>query len=88
MFTVKWLKRGKEAIPVETEEFAVFGPEVIVQACQTRMGAMRLKHPTDGFVVFDSAHANSDRKNQSPHSPTAACPHVGLDPFPRHFRDL
>jgi len=39
-------------------------PPVILQACQIRLEAMRLKHlraPPDGFVVFDSSAREVER---------------------------
>jgi hypothetical protein len=57
MFTVKWVIRGKEAEPVEIEEFGVFHADVLVSACRYRMETMRRKYPVsppDGFMVFDA----------------------------------
>jgi hypothetical protein len=64
MFTVKWVVRGRESAPVETEQFSLNSSAVIVLACQTRLEAMRLKHPgrqPDGFVVFDSLAEEVER---------------------------
>jgi hypothetical protein len=55
MFIVKWVATGHEKEPVEVEEFVVNGREVLLEACQDRLPAMRLKHPKsppDGFLVF------------------------------------
>jgi hypothetical protein len=58
MFTVQWVVKGREKEPVEVEEFVVNGREVLLEACQDRLPAMRLKYPKsppDGFLVFDGA---------------------------------
>jgi hypothetical protein len=58
MFAVKWVIRGKEAEPVESEDFGVFHADVLVSACRYRMEMMRRKYPDappDGFMVFDAA---------------------------------
>jgi hypothetical protein len=58
MFTVQWVVKGREKKPVEVEEFVVNGREVLLEACQNRLPAMRLKHPEsppDGFLGFDGA---------------------------------
>ena len=58
MFTVKWVVKGREKEPLEVEEFVVNGREVLLEACQDRLPAMRLKYPNsppDGFLVFDGA---------------------------------
>jgi hypothetical protein len=65
MFTVKWVVRGREDRPVEVEEFPVNGSDVLVQACLTRIGAMRLKYPQyppSGFIVFDVAAKEVERR--------------------------
>jgi hypothetical protein len=64
MFTVKWFVRGQESAPVEIEQFPLNNSAVILQACQIRLEAMRLKHlraPPDGFVVFDSSAREVER---------------------------
>ena len=56
MFTVKWVVRGKEAEPVESESFRVNHVDTLIVACRYRMDMMRLKYlesPPDGFIVFD-----------------------------------
>jgi hypothetical protein len=56
MFTVKWVIRGKEAEPVESEEFGVFNADVLVSACRYRVEMMRRKYPEtppDGFIVLN-----------------------------------
>jgi hypothetical protein len=58
MFTVQWVVQGREKEPVETEEFLVSGRLVLLEACEDRLPAMRLKYPKsppDGFLVFDGA---------------------------------
>jgi hypothetical protein len=58
MFTVQWVRKGCEKEPVEVEEFVVNGRDVLLEACQDRLPAMRLKHPKsppDGFLIFDGA---------------------------------
>ena len=58
MFTVRWVVQGREKEPVEVEEFLVNGRDVLLEACQDRLPAMRLKHPQsppDGFLIFDGA---------------------------------
>jgi hypothetical protein len=42
MFTVQWVVKGREKEPVEVEEFVVHGREVLLEACQDRLPAMRL----------------------------------------------
>jgi hypothetical protein len=56
MFTVKWVIRGKEAAPIESEAFGVSHVDTLIVASRYRMEMMRLKHPDtppDGFIVLD-----------------------------------
>lgn len=57
-FTVKWVVRGKEAEPLESERFSVRNVETLATACRYRIALMRLKFaetPPNGFVIFDDA---------------------------------
>jgi hypothetical protein len=56
MFTVKWVIRGKEAEPIESERFRLNHVSTLIMACRYRMAMMRLKYPEtppDGFIVVD-----------------------------------
>jgi hypothetical protein len=56
MFTVKWVVRGREAEPLESEGFTIGNVDTLIVACRYRMAMMRLKHPNpppDGFIVID-----------------------------------
>jgi hypothetical protein len=58
MFTVKWVVRGKDAYPIESEEFRVRHVGTLITACRCRMDMMRHKYsrtPPDGFIVFDDS---------------------------------
>jgi hypothetical protein len=64
MFTVKWVVRGKEAAPVESEGFQVQNAETVVTACRYMLIIMRRKYPDtppDGFIVIDDAGKESRR---------------------------
>jgi hypothetical protein len=57
MLIVKWVVRGKDDQPVEIEEFLAAGREALLDTCQSRLPAMRRKHPAappDGFIVLDA----------------------------------
>jgi hypothetical protein len=56
MFTVKWVIRGREDDPLESEGFRVNNVDTLVAACRFRMVLMQRKFratPPDGFIVFD-----------------------------------
>ena len=56
MFTVKWVIRGNEGDPVESETFGVSRSEILISSSRYRMAMMRLKYPgapPDGFIVLD-----------------------------------
>lgn len=56
MFTVKWVVRGQEADPIESEEFGVLHVDVLIAACRYRMAMMQVKYPQsppDGFIILD-----------------------------------
>jgi hypothetical protein len=58
MFTVKWVVRGKEAEPLESESFQVRSADTLVTACRYRLVLIRRKYPDeppDGFIVFDGS---------------------------------
>jgi hypothetical protein len=55
MFTVKWVVRGKEDEPIESERFRLNHVSTLIMACR-RMAMMQLKYPEtppDGFIVLD-----------------------------------
>jgi hypothetical protein len=57
MFTVKWVVTGREKEPVEVEEFVVNGREVLLEACQDRLPAMRLRSPRTSRSAPEMADA-------------------------------
>jgi hypothetical protein len=57
MFTVKWVIRGQEVAPIESEAFRGGHADVIIASCRYRMEMMRRRHPEappDGFIVADA----------------------------------
>jgi hypothetical protein len=56
MFTVKWVIRGQESEPIESEAFRVSHVDTLILASRYRMAMMQLKHsgsPPNGFIVID-----------------------------------
>jgi hypothetical protein len=58
MFSVKWLRHGNEAQPVEVEELVITNLDRIVALCKGNLYSKRLRHSVnmpDGFVVVDDS---------------------------------
>jgi hypothetical protein len=58
VFTVKWVKRRYERLPIEVETNCHDELDAVVALCLKRLPEIRQKHPMnppDGFLVFDEA---------------------------------
>jgi hypothetical protein len=58
MFSVKWLRHGQEAQPVEVEDLVITNLDRIVALCNDHLYSKKLRHSVnapDGFVVVDDS---------------------------------
>ena len=58
MFFVRWVTRGNEVMPIESEDFPMESAQTVVAICLDRLAAMRAKYPDDppdGFIVIGAS---------------------------------